>query len=104
MRSTEIIINVGFSICLIANAALYIPQIFILLKVKTAKGVSFLTFLGFNIIQLFTLLHAWVINDFILAVGCILSLITCGTVSWLIAYYKFFQKNPLNEENIISSE
>ncbi|KTC79801.1 hypothetical protein [Legionella cherrii] len=96
MQYLELIINIGFSICLIANAALYIPQIFALLKVKNSEGLSLFTFLGFNMIQLFTLFHGWIVNDLILAVGCIFSLITCGTVSWLIAYYKYFQKKPLD--------
>lgn len=102
MVSWDLAINIGFSVCLIANAALYIPQIFALLKAKTAEGLSLFTFLGFNVIQLFTLLHGLIINDFILVFGCVVSLITCGTVSWLIAYYKFFQKKPLEMENELS--
>lgn len=70
----------------------------VLLKAKTAEGLSLCTFLGFNIIQLFTLLHGWIVNDFILVLGCVVSLITCGTVSWLIAYYKYFQKKSLEME------
>ncbi|WP_392537007.1 PQ-loop domain-containing transporter [Legionella sp. 227] len=96
MSYSELIINIGFSICLVANAALFIPQIFALLKVKSSEGVSLFTFLGFNVIQLFTFFHGWIVNDLILAVGSILSLITCGTVSWLIAYYKYFQKKSLD--------
>lgn len=95
MSPIETFIQVGFSICLMVNSALFIPQIITLLKTQSAQGVSLLTFLGFNVIQLFTLLHGLLENDLILVVGCIVSLITCGTVSFLIIYYRYIKKTAV---------
>ena len=83
----EQLIQFGFSISLLVNAALFLPQIFTIIKNKSAKGVSLITFLGFNLIQLFTLLHGLLTKDYILAAGYLLSIITCGTVSFLVIYY-----------------
>lgn len=93
MSLTESIVQYGFSISLIANAALFIPQILSLIKTKSAQGISLVTFAGFNIIQLFTLLHGAYVGDYLLAGGYLLSIITCGTVSLLIIYYRYMRKN-----------
>jgi len=93
MSLIETIIQVGFSISLIFNSVLFIPQIISMVKAKTAEGISLLTFSGFNIIQLFTLFHGVIEEDSILVYGCILSLITCGSVTLLIIYYKYIYSN-----------
>lgn len=85
-------IEFGFSISLIINAVLFIPQILILLKTKSTEGVSLITFIGFNVIQLFTIFHGLLIHDYLLAIGCFLSVLTCGMVSILIIYYKYIKK------------
>ncbi|MBA2651055.1 MAG: hypothetical protein H0U73_02100 [Tatlockia sp.] len=92
MSISGYIIQYGFSLSLIVNAGLFIPQIIALVKTKSSTGVSLLTFAGFNIIQLFTMLHGWFIGDYLLAVGYFLSILTCGSVSFLIIYYKFIKK------------
>lgn len=91
MSIIETIIQYGFSISLLVNAALFIPQIISLLKSKSAKGISLITFAGFNIIQLFTMLHGLYLGDYLLAGGYLLSIITCGTVSVLICYYRYIK-------------
>ncbi len=88
MSITERIVHLGFSLGLLVNAALFIPQIISLIKTKTAEGISLITFAGFNVIQLFTLLHGLYVGDFLLAGGFFLSLITCGTITVLICYYR----------------
>lgn len=93
MSLTESIVQYGFSISLIVNAALFIPQILSLIKTKSAQGISLVTFAGFNVIQLFTLLHGTYVGDYLLAGGYLLSIITCGTVSLLIIYYRYMRKN-----------
>ena len=93
MSITNYIVQYGFSISLLANAALFIPQIITLLKKKSAVGVSLITFLGFNIIQLFTMLHGIIEKDYLLAAGYFLSILTCGCVSFLIVYYKYIKTN-----------
>lgn len=92
MSLTENIVQYGFSISLIINAALFIPQIISLIRTKSSKGISLITFAGFNVIQLFTLLHGIYVDDYLLAGGYLLSIITCGTVSLLIIYYRYIRK------------
>ncbi|WP_267313974.1 hypothetical protein [Legionella antarctica] len=62
-----------------------------MIKTKSAKGISLITFAGFNIIQLFTMLHGFYQGDYLLAGGYLLSIITCGTVSVLICYYRYIK-------------
>ena len=92
MSLAEHIVQYGFSISLIVNAALFIPQIISLIRTKSTKGISLITFAGFNVIQLFTLLHGIYVYDYLLAGGYLLSIITCGTVSLLIIYYRYIRK------------
>lgn len=86
---TEWIIQLGFSLSLLVNALLFIPQIITLIKTKSSQGLSLVTFAGFNIIQLFILLHGIVVGDYLLAAGYFLSIISCGSVSVLIIYYRY---------------
>lgn len=88
MISFEQFINFGFSVSLLVNALLFIPQVLHLLKAKSAEGLSFITFFGFNIIQIFTIIHAYFVGDYILLAGFLLSFFTCGLVSILIIYYR----------------
>ena len=91
MSLTEQFIQFGFSISLLANALLFIPQIFSIIKCKSASGVSLITFVGFNIIQFFTMLHGVLVHDYLLAAGYLLSILTCGTVSVLIIYFNYIK-------------
>lgn len=86
------IVEFGFAIGLLINALLFIPQITVILKTKSVKGVSFITFFGFNLIQFFTMMHGFIAQDYILAFGYLLSILTCGTVTFLIIYFRFFKK------------
>jgi len=85
-------IEIWFSIGLFVNAALFVPQIYKLFKVKDPSGLSLLTFGGFNLIQLPILLHGYIIGDYLLFWGYLLSLLTCGAVTLLIIYYKIKNK------------
>lgn len=84
----ESFIEIVFSLGLFVNAALFIPQIIQLYKVKNSEGFSLLTFSGFNVIQLFMLLHGVLHRDYLLVFGIGLSLITCGMVTLMIVLYK----------------
>lgn len=92
MSIADYIIEYGFSISLLVNAALFIPQIMTLIKSKSAIGVSLITFAGFNVIQIFTMLHGLLAHDYLLASGYLLSIITCGTVSMLVVYFRYIKK------------
>jgi MtN3 and saliva related transmembrane protein len=81
------IAELGFALSLFANAMFFVPQIIKLIKVKNAQGVSTITFLGFNIIQIFTAIHGYIVHDWILFWGSLLSFIACGFVTVLTIKY-----------------
>lgn len=81
-----------FGASLFLNALLFIPQIIILLKKKTTTDISLITFFGFCFIQSFTIMHGYINKDYILMWGYVLSLITCGTTTFLIIYYQIKNK------------
>jgi MtN3 and saliva related transmembrane protein len=84
-------IEIFFSLGLAINALLYIPQIIALFKSKSTEGVSFITFLGFAIIQLFTILHALIHADMVLMLGTIFGFVASCIVTCQILYYRFFK-------------
>lgn len=93
MTAVEKFIEIGFSITLFANALLFLPQIVNLIKTKNTKSLSLFMFAGFNVMQIFTVLHAYIVQDFTLMLGFGLSLILSGTVTCLIIYYRTNGKN-----------
>lgn len=84
-----------FGFGLFLNAGLFIPQIISLYKAKSSKGISLLMFLGFNFIQLSTILHAYYQSDYLLMIGYILSLLSCGMVTSLIIVYRKNNNDPV---------
>lgn len=86
------LIEICFSLGLFINALLFLPQIVAILRKKSAQGVSLLTFAGFNFIQLMTILHAYIVKDYLLFIGFLLSFITCGFVTFLIIFYRYRHK------------
>ena len=88
----KIAIESIFAIGLFVNAALFIPQAIRLIREKDAQELSLTTFLGFNVIQLFTIFHGILFKDWILIIGTSLSLITNGVVTYLIIDYRFKKK------------
>ena len=81
-----------FGLGLFINAILFIPQAMKLFHEKDSKELSLVTFLGFNLIQFFTVLHGILFKDYLLIIGNFLSLITCGVVTTLIIFYRFKNK------------
>lgn len=88
MNYLYLFIEMGFFTSLIINALLFIPQILRLYKTKNSSSVSTMTFLGFNIIQIFVICHAIIAHDTFLLIGTALSLVTCGIVTGLSILYK----------------
>ncbi len=82
------IIAVIFGMGLMANAGLFVIQAVKILKSKSAKGVSTLTFAGFSILQVTGILHGYFQNDMYLLSGMAASLLACGTVTILSIIYK----------------
>ena len=88
MSDIKGLIEIFFSISLFINALLFIPQAIKIKQKKDSKEVSLLTFLGFNVIQFFTILHAFLFKDYLLLIGYLISFITCGYVIFLIVRYR----------------
>jgi len=84
----EKFVEAVFGLGLFINAALFIPQIIKLYRLKNSDEFSLITFAGFNIIQLFAVWHGYLHNDYVLMFGFALSLITCGCVTLLILVYR----------------
>ncbi len=84
----QMILEFLFSLAMFINAVLFVPQIIKIIREKAAQNVSLLTFGGFNLIQLITLIHGVIHHDWYLVGGMTLSLITCGAVTVLIIYYQ----------------
>ena len=86
------IIEIVFSLGLFVNAALFIPQIIQLVRIKDSRSLSLLTFGGFCIIQLFVVLHGVLMRDYLLIIGYLISLLTCGILTILIVFYRVKNK------------
>lgn len=82
------IIAVIFGMGLMANAGLFVIQAVKIVKNKSAKGVSTITFAGFSILQITGILHGYFQNDMYLLTGMAASLLACGTVTILSIIYK----------------
>lgn len=76
-----------FGSALFINSLLFIPQAIKIYKEKNAKDVSLLTFLGFLLIQLAIVLHGIINQDYLLVIGYLLSMLTCGAVVALVFIY-----------------
>ena len=81
-----------FGFGMILNAGLFVPQVIHLWRTRNSQGVSILSFAGFNILQAIGALHGYFQHDTALMVGMMASLITCGSVTGLAAY--FSRKRP----------
>jgi len=73
---------------LLANTVLFVIQAIRLYKVKNSQGLSLITFIGFNLIQLSLVLHGIITKDTLLAVGYIFSFIACSVVTIMIPLYR----------------
>ena len=83
-----IFIDIIFGAGLFINAALFIPQAIRIVKYKNTKGLSLITFVGFCLTQLAAVVYGFFHQDYILMIGYVLALITCGTVTVLIFKYR----------------
>lgn len=95
MFDYEKIVEIFFSISLSINAAVFIPQLIKLYKTKNPGSLSFLTFLGFNFMQLFGTLHCYLKNDYWPMFGWAASLIICGCITVMIVFYKLNRRQYL---------
>ncbi len=77
-----------FSIGLIVNSLLIIPQIIKILKCKTTKNLSVITYTGFNIFLFGMAAHGYIARDLILTLGMGASLVLNSIVVMLIIIYR----------------
>ncbi|MCU0286572.1 MAG: hypothetical protein MUF15_09250 [Acidobacteria bacterium] len=82
------IIAIIFGLGLMANAGLFVVQAIKILKTKSAKGVSTLTFGGFSLLQITGILHGYFQKDIYLLTGMVASLLACGTVTVLSVLFR----------------
>lgn len=82
------IIDSLFALSLFLNALFFLPQALKIYKNKNANDISLITFLGFNLMQLLSVLHGFLHRDYILVTGFFLSFITCSFVTFLAFYYR----------------
>ena len=88
-------VDLIFSLGLFFNAILFVTQAVTLFRNKNAQGLSLLTFGGFNVMQFFTALHGYLVKDYLLMSGFLLSFLTCGIVTFFILYYGSLKKRDL---------
>lgn len=84
----RMLVELLFSCALFGNAVLFIPQAVKLYQQKSAQGHSLFMFVGFSIIQLLTILHAYFERDWVLMVGYVLAFLTCGAITLQLFLYK----------------
>lgn len=89
-KIVENIIEICFVAGLLLNVILYIPQTMKLCheKATEAKHLSLFMFGGFNLIQIITILHGYIKQDYLLVFGTALSLIACFAITIQLIIYK----------------
>lgn len=84
----ETFVTIYFIAGTLVNIGLFIVQAIKLFHVKNSTGLSFITFFGFNLIQLSTILYGYIQQDHLLMYGYIATFIACGFVTAMIPLYK----------------
>ena len=82
------IVAVIFGLGLVCNALLFVPQVIAVWRKKTDEGVSLITFGGFTVLQVIGVVHGVYQQDWSLILGMTSSLLSCGTVTLLTAFYR----------------
>jgi MtN3 and saliva related transmembrane protein len=77
-----------FGLGLIGNALLFVPQALAVWRKKTDEGVSLITFGGFSLLQVVSVIHGLYRQDWAMVIGMGASLLTCGTVTALTVFYR----------------
>lgn len=103
MMTITQVVEFVFSLALFINAILFIPQSIKIIKEKSSRGVSIVTFSGLLLIQLTIVLHGIIVKDYLLIYGYIISMLTCGAVVVLTIAYRSKNKDfDLSEMEILN--
>ncbi|API86832.1 PQ-loop domain-containing transporter [Francisella uliginis] len=87
------IITLLFGLALFFNAVLFIPQAIKIVKAKNAQSISLITFTGFISMQFISVLYGLLQNDWILTIGFLMSMISCGLVIICALIYRNKRKD-----------
>ncbi len=87
------IVAVVFGLGLLCNALLFVPQVLAVWRKKTDEGISLITFGGFSILQVIGIIHGVYQRDWSLILGMSASLLSCGTVTLLTAFFRMKRLN-----------
>ncbi len=85
------VLEYSFLGMLLFNAALFIPQLILLIKTRDSSGVSVTMYSGFLGIQFILILHSVIKHDIILFVGVLCNFIICLIIDVLIIYSKYIR-------------
>lgn len=80
-------IAIAFGFGMTLSSFLYVPQAWQIWKTRNARGISLLTFAGFNLLQFLGALHGYFQGDRALMFGMLATLVSCGAVTILIIYF-----------------
>lgn len=81
-------VAVLFGLGLLGNALLFVPQVLAVWRKKSDEGISLVTFAGFNVLQVVSIVHGFYQHDIAMIQGMAASLLTCGAVTVLTLYYR----------------
>jgi len=77
-----------FGLGLIGNALLFVPQIIAVWRKKSDEGISLITFGGFALLQVVSIIHGLYEHDRAMVIGMGASLLTCGSVALLTLVFR----------------
>jgi two-component system aerobic respiration control sensor histidine kinase ArcB len=76
-----------FALALVLNALFFIPQIFKIIRQKSAKGISLITFTGLLFLQLFIVFYSMTQYDYFLTLISLLNILIYGTIVAAAFFY-----------------
>jgi MtN3 and saliva related transmembrane protein len=77
-----------FGLGLMGNALLFVPQAAAVWRKKTDQGVSLVTFGGFCLLQIVSVIHGLYEHDVAMVLGMGASFLTCGAVTALTIFFR----------------
>jgi MtN3 and saliva related transmembrane protein len=81
-------VAVLFGLGLMGNALLFVPQGVAVWRKKSDAGISLVTFGGFCLLQIVSVIHGFYQHDLAMILGMGASLLTCGSVTALTIFYR----------------
>ena len=89
-------VAVIFGLGLMGNALLFVPQALAIWRKKTDEGISLVTFGGFCLLQIISVVHGLYEHDLAMVIGMGASLLTCGVATALTIFYRIKRMQAKN--------